>query len=67
MVFSLVKDFVDIFAKFVILVVENKELKRLEELEVIRHDHHYALDKAKKKLQGFESSEIRDGIGDDAS
>ncbi len=41
--FFIVKEFVDLLANFVILMEENRQLQKLEELEVKYNDQQYAL------------------------
>jgi type II secretory pathway component PulL len=56
MVFFIVNEFVDLLANFLILLEENKQLQKLEELEVKYKDRQYALKIVEKNFKDLKEA-----------
>ena len=56
MVFFIVNEFVDLLANFLILMEENRQLQKLEELEVKYNDQQYALKTMEKNFKDLKEA-----------
>ena len=54
--FFIVKEFVDLLANFLILMEENRQLQKLEELEVKYNDQQYALKTMEKNFKDLKEA-----------